>query len=38
MKRKMLTKSGSKRLFKTTAVKTHRFNVKPPSSRGGIRL
>lgn len=38
MKRKMLSKSGSRRLFRTTAVKIHRYNVRPPSSRGGIRL
>lgn len=38
MKGKMLTKAGSKRLFKTTAVKTHKANLRPVSSRGGIRL
>lgn len=38
MKQKKLSKSGSKALFKATAVKTHKLNVRPASSRGGIRL
>lgn len=38
MKRKMLTKKGSKSLFRATALKTHKMNARPPSSRGGIRL
>lgn len=36
--RKMLTRKGSKKLFRTTAVKTHKANLRPQSSRGGIRL
>lgn len=38
MKRKKLTKRGSKRLFKATASKTHKLNLKPEPMRGGIRL
>lgn len=38
MKRKMLSRKGSRRLFAATAVKTHKSNLRPPSSRGGIRL
>lgn len=37
MKQKMLSKAGSRRLFKTTAVKIHKANLRH-SSRGGIRL
>lgn len=37
MKRKKLTKRGSKRLFKSTAT-THYKNVAPAPMRGGIRL
>lgn len=38
MKQKKLTMRGSKALFRKTALKTHKLNVRPPSSRGGIRL
>ena len=38
MKQKKLTKAGSKALFRATAVKVHKANLKPQSSRGGIRL
>lgn len=37
-KRKPLTKSGSKSLFKATASKVHKKNSKPTPMRGGIRL
>lgn len=37
MKRKKLSRSGSKRLFKKTAVKTHKKNLSRPM-RGGIRM
>ena len=37
MKRRKLTRRGSKRLFKKTAVKTHRKNMAMPM-RGGIRM
>lgn len=36
-KRKRLTKRGSKRLFRKTAIKTHRLNMIRPM-RGGERL
>ncbi|UPW40859.1 DNA binding protein [Sigmofec virus UA08Rod_6451] len=35
--RKKLSKRGSKRLFRATATKVHRKNVRRPM-RGGIRL
>jgi hypothetical protein len=35
--RKRLTRRGSKRLFRKTAMKTHKKNVTRPL-RGGIRL
>ena len=38
MKRKKLTKKGSRRLFKATADKTKSINVKPMLMRGGIRM
>lgn len=38
MKRKKLTKVGSKRLFKKTALKTDKRNLTPAPMRGGIRL
>ena len=38
MKRRKLTKKGSKRLFTATANKTKAINVAPPPMRGGIRL
>ena len=36
--RSKISKSGSNRLFKATAVKVHKVNLAPPMSRGGIRL
>lgn len=36
--RSKISKKGSKRLFKATAVKVHKANLAPPMSRGGIRL
>lgn len=36
--RSRISKSGSKRLFRATAVKTHKLNLNAMSSRGGIRL
>lgn len=38
MKRKPLTKRGSKRLFRVTADKTHVKNVRPEPMRGGNRM
>ncbi len=38
MKRKKISRRGSKRLFTATADKTHVKNVAPPPMRGGIRL
>ena len=38
MKRRKLSRSGSKRYFSATASKTHYKNVKPRPMRGGIRL
>lgn len=38
MKRKKLTRRGSKSLFRATASKTHKLNLKPDPMRGGIRL
>lgn len=38
MKRKKLTKRGSKKLFKVTAMKTHKKNLAPEPQRGGYRL
>lgn len=39
MKRKKLTRRGSRRLFKATANKTRRINVSPPTPmRGGFRI
>lgn len=37
-KRKKLSSSGSKRLFKATADRTHRMNVNARPLRGGTRL
>lgn len=37
MKRRKLTRKGSKRLFKKTAVKVHKKNLAMPM-RGGIRM
>ena len=36
-KRRRMTRRGSKKLFKATAVKTHKANAARPM-RGGIRL
>lgn len=36
-KRRKMTRRGSKRLFRKTALKTHKANVARPM-RGGIRL
>lgn len=38
MKRKIITRKGSRRLFKKTALKTNKRNVAPEPMRGGIRL
>lgn len=38
MKRRKMTKKGSKKLFKATANRTHIKNVAPKPMRGGIRL
>lgn len=38
MKRRKMSKKGSKRLFIATADKTKAINVTPPPMRGGIRL
>lgn len=37
MKRRRMTRKGSKRLFTRTAMKTHKKNL-PSPSRGGIRM
>lgn len=37
MKRRKMTRKGSRRLFKKTAIKTHKVNTSRPM-RGGIRL
>jgi hypothetical protein len=37
-KRTKLSNSGSRKLFKATADKTHMFNVNPRPMRGGTRL
>ena len=37
MKRRKMTRKGSKRLFKATALKTHKRNLANPQ-RGGIRM
>lgn len=37
MKKRKMTKRGSKRLFKALARKTHKINLARPS-RGGIRM
>ena len=36
--RKKLSRSGSKRLFRKTASKTHKKNLKAAPMRGGTRL
>lgn len=37
MKRRKLSRKGSRRLFKKTAIKTHKKNLAKPM-RGGIRM
>lgn len=37
-KRKKLSRKGSKRLFRKTASKTHKKNLRGRPMRGGIRL
>lgn len=38
MKRRSMSKSGSRSYFTATAAKTHYKNVKPRPMRGGIRM
>jgi hypothetical protein len=38
LKRRKMTKRGSKRLFTATAARTHWKNVRPRPQRGGIRM
>lgn len=38
MKRRKMSRSGSRDYFTATAAKTHAKNVKPRPMRGGIRL
>jgi hypothetical protein len=38
MKRKKLSRKGSRKLFRATADKTHIFNINPRPMRGGTRL
>lgn len=38
MKRKPLTRRGSKRLFRVTADKIKTINLRPEPMRGGIRM
>ena len=38
MKRKKVSRRGSKKLFRKTADKTNSLNIKPVMMRGGIRL
>lgn len=38
MKRRMLSRGGSRRLFRATAAKIHRKNIRPAIQRGGTRL
>lgn len=38
MKRRKMTRKGSKKLFTATADKIKAINVAPPPMRGGIRL
>lgn len=38
MKRKKVSRSGSRRLFRKTADKTKSVNVKPVLMRGGFRM
>lgn len=36
--RKKLSKRGSKRLFRVTAQKVHKVNLRPEPMRGGYRM
>lgn len=38
MKRRSMSRGGSRRLYSATAARTHRKNVDPRPMRGGIRL
>lgn len=38
MKRRKMSKSGSRKLFRKTAKKLHKKNIRPRSMRGGTRL
>lgn len=38
MKRKKLSRRGSRKLFSATSARTHRMNVNPRPLRGGTRL
>ena len=38
MKRRKMSRKKSRRVFKRTASRTHKKNVRPPMRRGGIRL
>lgn len=38
MKRKKVSKKGSKRLFSTTADRTRKINTAPVPMRGGFRI
>ena len=38
MKRRKLTKRGSRKLFTATAMKTHKANIKDYPDRGGFRM
>ncbi len=38
MRRKKLTKKGSRKLFRVTAMKTHKMNLLDEPQRGGFRL
>lgn len=38
MKRRSMSRQGSKRLFSSTASRSHRKNSSPAPMRGGIRL
>lgn len=38
MKRRKLSRAGSKAMFRKGAIKTHKKNLMPRPMRGGIRL
>lgn len=38
MKRRKMSRSGSRRLFTATASRTNKRNISPAPMRGGIRL